>query len=91
MVLGRVVVAVPVLWVFTPSLTKVIPLDGWACVLLALTRSRSTHFAISTWTLSCLHLYRPSANALGQPVRMWFRVPEEAQLSLAGLPQVLPR
>ncbi len=51
---------------------------GWACLLLTLTRCCSTHLAISMRTLSCLHLYRPSAKAFGQPVRMWFSVQETA-------------
>lgn len=66
--LSRGFITVPVLQGFAPCLTKVIPFDGWACVLLlaALTRTCSTHFAISARTLSCLHLYHPSANTFGQ-------------------------
>lgn len=94
--LGRVLVAVPVLWVFTPWLTKVIPFDGWPCVLLlALTHSCSTHFTISARTLSCLHLNRPSANAFVQPIRIRLSVHAVAPHSLhegsSSKPQVPPR
>ena len=51
-------------------------------MLLALTRCCSTHLAISVRTLSCLHLYRPSANAVGQPVRLYL------QDGSSSLPQI---
>ncbi len=75
---GWVLATVPVLWALSPSLTKVMASGGWAYLLLTLTRCCSTHLAISMRTLSCLHLYRPSAKAFGQPVRIWFSVQETA-------------
>lgn len=54
----------------SPSLTKFVASGGRAC--------SSTHLVISVRTLSCLHLYCPTANAFGQLVKMWFSVQEAA-------------
>ncbi len=48
--------------------------SGGGTWFLALTLCWSTHLAISVRIFSCLHLYRPSPNAMGQPVKMWFSV-----------------
>ena len=61
-------------------------------MFLSLTCCYSTHLAISVRTLSCHHLYRPSANAFGQSVRMWFNVhmaaPHCLQDGSSSLPQI---
>lgn len=75
---GRFLAAVLFLGALSPSLTKFVASGGRACLLLALTLCCSTHLVISVRTLSCLQLYRPSANAFGQPVKMWFSVQEAA-------------
>lgn len=62
----------------SPSLTKFVASGGRACLLLALTLCSSTHLVISVRTVSCLHLYCPTANAFGQLVKMWFSVQEAA-------------
>lgn len=89
---GGFLAALLFLEALSPSLTKFVVSGSQACLLLALTLCCSTHLAISVRTLSCLHLYCPSANAFGQPVKMWFSVQEAAPHCLqdgsSSLPQI---
>lgn len=60
--------------------------------LLALTLCRSVHFAISESTLSSLHLYRPSACAMGHPAKRWLSMqrvaPHRLQNGSSSLPHI---